>query len=585
MLAEEASAERFWATELPHLTSTSYETTLVGGSAGGSTTATYRDGSGAVVQTSTVSTTVAATYTIPLVPGTGSELVTDQAHTVEGPYLAAWTFTTNGHPYTNNDGGRLQEEGDLGTEYYVVGHEVDQFDSFIYVIATQDGTSLTVRAGGPIASGPGVPAMVKGSTSTFAMDARDVLRLHSQGTGDDATGTFISSNLPVSVFAGAECPQLSTTCDHIHENVLPLDVAGKTFVVCAINFLFPATSITGTPYDVRERIRVVATQPNTIVTFNGVASLLAAAGDHVDHLTKDDTVIEATEPVMVARFFWKQSVGLQKTPFGDPAMVVHIPVERWDADYPAYVPSGWEDFLVVAAEDSSSSNAVSSGNWHDIPATPYKCGVEPIGDGYHLFSATPRAEMQVFAVVSTSVTGGMIWGSYWYGDLPCNLATGCPTSPCTDLLGICCDLAVDPGSINIGPGSLPCDPCESDPRTCDPCEQSITVEGLPVPAPDVDCDPCDLNPQLCKLCVPGEEDCPCPVGRLCDPCLVSPDICDPCIVEGPTIQASRVEVLRPGGPIHLGLGVLVGAIAAVGAMQWRARRRFKSAVDDATDQP
>src|SRR5205823_4417926 len=105
----------------------------------------------------------------------------------------------------------------------------------------------SVKLGGPIVGGGGIPAKGKGELVEVTLGAFDVLNLESTGVPGDMTGTIVESSAPVAVFTGGERgsapygdgppappnydPAMSCCTDHLEEQVLPVTSYGRQFVI------------------------------------------------------------------------------------------------------------------------------------------------------------------------------------------------------------------------------------------------------------------------------------------------------------------------------------------------------------------
>jgi hypothetical protein len=122
----------------------------------------------------------------------------------------------------------------LGTQYRVLTYP-DRLVSEIGVVATVDGTSVTVVPSVALASGS--PA---GTAVERTLNAGDVLFLPSISNSDsnnDLTGSIITSSQPVAVFAGAGCariPSASFACNHLVEQLTPTSAWGSDFITAPL---------------------------------------------------------------------------------------------------------------------------------------------------------------------------------------------------------------------------------------------------------------------------------------------------------------------------------------------------------------
>lgn len=229
-----------------------------------------------------------------------------------------------------------------GYEYRVLNSNLG-FGRFS-VIANEPGTTtITVTPKNTIGSRTG------GVAYTETMQQGDV---YSVGSGSDMRGTLITSDKKVTVSSSNSCVNLvGGACDHITEFIPPVTTWGKSFVV-------PATTNT-----IREdRLAIMASSDNTVVTINGVATTLALAGDLYDQLISSvgaTTIVTSDKPVLVMQFVRGGAYSngtISRT--GDPAMVVITPVVQYLNDVAITTPATGFDVntvtLVVPVSDVST---------------------------------------------------------------------------------------------------------------------------------------------------------------------------------------------------------------------------------------
>ena len=146
-------------------------------------------------------------------------------------------------------------------------------------------------------------------------------------------GTKVTSDKKISVTSSNTCVNLvGGACDHITEYIPPVTTWGKNFVV-------PATTNTLQ----RDRLAVMASEDNTVITVNGTSTTLALAGDLYDQLigaVGETTVVTADKPVLVMQFVRGGSyTNGTVTTTGDPAMVVVTPVVQYLNDVAITTPA------------------------------------------------------------------------------------------------------------------------------------------------------------------------------------------------------------------------------------------------------
>ncbi len=216
------------------------------------------------------------------------------------------------------------------------------FGGFIAITAiTGETTSVTVRlperhgvsgadASGAVTHGnlmPGDVALIVGSSS------------------GDLSGAIVEASAPVAVYAGHDCtnvPQGRAACDHLEEQVLPIEALGRDYVIA----------------DLRDRrvgslVRVVAPSNDTVLRFEPSSvspPLRLSAGEVFEALSTVSFRVTASKPILVAQFMIGQ--GSVSTDRGDPAMVYEVPTQQFRDRYDVLVPDTYvaNYFGVVAPQ-------------------------------------------------------------------------------------------------------------------------------------------------------------------------------------------------------------------------------------------
>ncbi len=222
----------------------------------------------------------------------------------------------------SNDASMLIPEASLGASYMVVSYPQSWADlsSYVTVIGvTGTPVHVTVIPAADIKAGNGVPAMQAGQTYKFTLNSGEVLNLETHKVGADLTGTLVKADHKVAVFAGSACAnvpfseckdgkctfqndytcgyngcELVGYCDHLEQQIVPVESLGKKYVVSK-------TFQRGKAGDL---VRVLATHDHTTVTVTPPVAQVPelAAGEKYDFEIHKDVVIEADYPIAVAQF-------------------------------------------------------------------------------------------------------------------------------------------------------------------------------------------------------------------------------------------------------------------------------------------
>ena len=163
------------------------------------------------------------------------------------------------------------------------------------VVASLDATVVTVFPSTTTLAGDGVPAMVAGQAYNFELQPYQVLNLKSDAPGGDLTGTRVTADKPIGVFAGHEAAITSDKCcaDHLEQQMFPVNTWGSQYVA--------SKAFTRGQED--DYWRVLAANDGTIVTFTPSVAPDAVldAGDWIQIESNADFVIAANGPIAVAQ--------------------------------------------------------------------------------------------------------------------------------------------------------------------------------------------------------------------------------------------------------------------------------------------
>lgn len=320
--------------------------------------------------------------------------------------IAAWMFNPLERydadaesTVATNDASILIPAPSLGTSYVAVTwSDPGEFSGppYVTVIATRDGTKVTVTPTEtiPIAQSPYL--LVKGAAATVTLNAYETLNLEPPAlpkVRTDMTGTRIEADTnAVAVFSGNRCarvPDIGRFCDHIETQLPPLEAWGDSFVVAKF-------TDRGGEFDY---FRVVAQEDGTVLTFDpplasGPEAPTLQAGAFWQFASKSDFALTSNHPILLAQFMASESMTTPPGPFGvsedcppeiggtcqgDPALVLPAPVAQWRPDQIFLVPDTYaHQFISVVftagttmtldgvAVDTSLARTIGSAAWRAV---------------------------------------------------------------------------------------------------------------------------------------------------------------------------------------------------------------------------
>lgn len=294
--------------------------------------------------------------------------------------------------------------------------------SYATVIATVDGTQVTVTPSVPTAAGPGVPAGQPGVPFVVDMQEGDVLSVAVQSIPNSMTGTKISSNdgHPVAVFAGQECaliPENVCCCDHMEEQLAGVRLWGKRFVSARMPVRNPGNpeatlwqifaSEDGTNVTINADPGVTGIPAPNFLLNQGQMSEFYVTGPDAE---PGDFEVVADKPIAVYGYM----VGSENfgSMIGDPAMVAMAPVEQFLPRYVILVPSTWMNDVAVVTRPVGApilldNVPIADAEFNPVANSGFEVARIQLADGVHLFDGGDAP----FGVVIVGYDG---WDSYAY---------------------------------------------------------------------------------------------------------------------------------------------------------------------------
>jgi len=367
----------------------------------------------------------------------GSGVMEKGTYKVESdvPIIAYQFEPVDGATSYLSDASMLIPATSLSLTYDVVGWMQNQGDgdmrAYFSVIATEDGTELTVEPSvGPL-PGDGVPGT--GESFAIQLDEGDLLEVETNNYLDSLTGSRITANEghPIIVFSAQECafiPDGTCCCDHLEEQLPGMRFWGKEMVAARM----PVRSTGSATEEVFWQ--VYASEDGTQVSFSASAGVVGLPtspatmnqGDVLEfyvsgtQLNPGDFFIEADKPIGVMEYM----VGCfhpNANNIGDPAMVYISPTEQFLPRYVVLVPGTWVYDVLIITRHAGEGVLIDDAPLPDDPFVPvadsgYEVARVPIDDGVHsLRSADAEYGLAVIVVGyddydSYAYAGGMGMG-------------------------------------------------------------------------------------------------------------------------------------------------------------------------------
>ncbi|MCA9658776.1 MAG: IgGFc-binding protein, partial [Myxococcales bacterium] len=242
--------------------------------------------------------------------------------------IIAYQHSPIGQDFTN-DASMLLPEHALKQNYILASYKasLSGYANYFNVIAVEDDTTVEWTPTANTISGTGVNAVTAGQTGSATLNRHDTLQVRA-GNSTDLSGSFVTADKPIWVVAAVECvnvPAGVTFCDHIEEQMLPLDYWGKKYVGA------PSPKRGTEDHHWRifggdDGVTVTTTpaQPGTPVTLN--------KGEWKDLVVSNGTafIFEADGPFLPVQYLESQNSGAGT---GDPSMYQMVPVEQFLNSY------------------------------------------------------------------------------------------------------------------------------------------------------------------------------------------------------------------------------------------------------------
>ncbi len=338
--------------------------------------------------------------------------ISDSAYYIKSdiPITAAQFNPLENVDVFSNDASLLFPTTAMGKRYMALSRKqhYDVFSAFVTVVAVEPGqTKVEFKANckfqaGLDKNGNEIPSMKKGDIQTFYLDQFDVLNLETAVYGEDPTGSLVTADKIVAVFAGNEATSLPETqpvtccADHIEHQQYPLGAWGKEYNAVKLK---PRNKE-------RDLWRILSRSDGTVVTtvpnVLSVNSVTLNSGQWFDILTTENFTIHSTSPVLVGQFMVGQNdpndpekgtYTVDSANIGDPAYLIGVPIEQYRKSYKFLTPGKYaEDFITIVAPLNATvtldGETVPQSEFFTFGTGKYKAAYRMVEDGPHSLEAT-----------------------------------------------------------------------------------------------------------------------------------------------------------------------------------------------------
>ncbi|AKF09803.1 IgGFc-binding protein [Sandaracinus amylolyticus] len=262
-----------------------------------------------------------------------------------------------------------------------------------FVVTLQQGEVVHIAAAIPPECAPGRPGYVENREceSTPIGEICDVMETCRE-QDYDLTGTRITADRPVAVFGGHACAYVPTSaeaCDHLEEQLPPIQSWGRAFVGAPMG----DGSIGGTNV-----LRVIAYEDTTVTVSppqGGVGGGALRGGEFLELDVTSPFEVTGTSAIMVAQYLRGQYATEPAAQRGDPDVTVLVPSEQYREDYTFVLPSSYnagtngQNHLLVVRQPGVAltlDGAAVSATFVTVGGR--EIAVIPLAGGTHAISST-----------------------------------------------------------------------------------------------------------------------------------------------------------------------------------------------------
>lgn len=353
----------------------------------------------------------------------------------------------------SNDASLLLPTNVLGKGYRILAWKQRDANlaSYFTLIATQEGqTEVQITVTAPIAAGPDLAALSAGGKATVVLQQFQTLHVKSNKSCSDLSGSLVQASQKVALMAGHECANIPAgsncggeycCCDHLEDQLFPIDAWGK-------HYLLGHSMERGKAPDT---VRVLAAEDGTQIAIKGesVTIPVLQAGQVHEFQVMSHVELTSEKPFLAAQYLESQTspTGCSETcdqvilnwtcdgvPFplgklcetdedccpgvagiGDPAFIVAVPTEQYRQDYLFLVPNKYEsDFVNIIAPAGASvsldGTALSPGDFTTIAGGLFGVARTAVADGVHRVTSSQKIGIVVYGwdqYMSYGYAGGM----------------------------------------------------------------------------------------------------------------------------------------------------------------------------------
>jgi hypothetical protein len=337
----------------------------------------------------------------------------------------------------SNDASLLLPEHVLTGNYYVMARptmtiqraaQFSQSPGYVAIAAVKPGTTnvditFTCRT---FASTDGtIRAFSRGETGNFSLSQYNVLQIVSDmpstcingvsesgytycdnGYEYDFSGTRVTADQAVAVFSGHNCtfvPFNRWACDHLEEQMFPLETWGKEYVVSRSIPMFtdnPEPNVW----------KLLSGRDGNVITFDPPSvnpEITLNAGQWVEFESWDNFQVSGTEGFMITQFMVGMNyygVLAAASESGDPAMCLGVPFEQYRSEYTFLTPTTYErSYVNVTIAGGHEGSIMLDGGavavtWSPVGSSGFVTATIELVGGAHTITADDVFGIIVYGV-------------------------------------------------------------------------------------------------------------------------------------------------------------------------------------------
>jgi len=231
----------------------------------------------------------------------------------------------------------------LGKDYFAMCYTPNptggkETNSEFLIVATEDATQVKITPS--VKTHLDKPAKSEFSIMLNKGESYQVQSMNTNVSGQgDLTGSFVSSNKPISFFSGSKATGIPSTgsYDHLYEQIPPTSTWGKEFYVVPLMLR------------IKDTYRVLAAEDGTIVKIEGTnTTKTLGKGEFYEFELANACRIISNRKILLAQFCQSQAAD-ESNGVGDPFMIIISPVVQQinDVTFVAYESSLIKDKFYV----------------------------------------------------------------------------------------------------------------------------------------------------------------------------------------------------------------------------------------------